>query len=103
MMQQALQRGTARIGATGDVSGSFRLGMTTDDCINYGITEAICGFIERVGQMASREVGEAVSVVITGGDAPRLLAYLPATFIHEKDLVLQGVAAMVAGQVTGMC
>jgi type III pantothenate kinase len=96
LMQCSLRSGAARIGTADEQADSSKLGVTTSSCINLGVAEAILGFMERMEHIAVTQVGEGISVLITGGDVPVLLPLLKDHIRYEKDLVFLGMAAMLA-------
>ena len=96
MMQQSLSSATARIGAVDSDIGLDGPGTTTAACVHLGSREAVIGFIERMTRMAQAQLGEGVTVVLTGGGAKALLADLPDHIRYEKELVFLGMAGMVA-------
>lgn len=68
---------------------------TTDGALDQGAMTAICGAIERaLGRM--RATGFRPKLVLTGGDASRILKRLDDTVMHRPNLVLQGLAVMVS-------
>jgi type III pantothenate kinase len=68
---------------------------TTDGALNQGAVAAVCGAIERsVSRM--RAGGYRPKVVLTGGDASRILKQLDDSVVHRPNLVLQGLAFMVS-------
>jgi type III pantothenate kinase len=95
LMQQSLRSGAARIGIRDDQVNISKLGVSTSSGIKLGVTEALLGFIERMERIAVTQVGEGVTVLITGGDAPVLLPLLKSHTLYEKDLVFLGMACML--------
>jgi type III pantothenate kinase len=95
LMQQSLSVGTVRIGEIGSGELAGAPGVTTEECIHLGTAEALAGYIERMGRMATKLLGNEVCTVLTGGDAPLLLPLLTGVR-HEKELVFIGMGAMVA-------
>ena len=99
MMGESLRIRTSNIAAAsrksrdpGDGLGIF--GRSTDDAIVYGSLSAACGAIDRA---AKRLRGAAMrpKIVLTGGDASRILKQLNSNVIHRPNLVLQGLATML--------
>jgi len=98
-MGESLRDRTSNIAASsrksrdpGDGLGIF--GRRTDDAIAYGSLSAACGAIDRA---AKRLRGAAMrpKIVLTGGDASRILKQLNSNVIHRPNLVLQGLATML--------
>ena len=97
MLRESLNRGTSVIAkAEPPVEFPSDFGRNTDECIEYGVTESLVAFIEKVSQHASSLLQDEVLVFITGGDAPYLLPRLAVEAIYEKNLVLMGMAGIVA-------
>jgi len=102
LMSSALRDQTSDIQSTsgkpkdpGDGLGVF--GKNTGDAIAYGSLTAACGAIERA---AKRLRGAAMrpKIVLTGGDASRILKQLNSNAIHRPHLVLQGLATMLQSE-----
>ena len=79
----------------GDGLGIF--GKNTDDAIAYGSLTAACGAIERAAKRL-RSAGMRPKIVLTGGDASRILKQLNSNVIHRPHLVLQGLATMLQSE-----
>jgi type III pantothenate kinase len=67
---------------------------STGSAIYNGSMAAVCGAIERALR-ALRSKGYRPKLVLTGGDASRILAELDGAAEHCPNLVLQGLAIMV--------
>lgn len=75
-------------------SGMEAFARSTDGAVQNGALTAVCGAIERaVGNL--RRSGLRPKIVLTGGDASRILAELDGKVLHRPHLVLQGLARMV--------
>ena len=84
--------------ATAAASGMDLFASTTDGALEKGAMTAVCGAIERaVGRMRSN--GYRPKVVLTGGDASRILKQLNGDALHRPNLVLQGLAFMVQSDI----
>lgn len=66
----------------------------TDGAVQSGAVNAICGAIDRAAK-ALRAEGYRTKIVLTGGDASRILKQLGDKVLHRPNLVLQGLAFMV--------
>lgn len=98
-MAAALDAGTSDIGATrrsakapAEPIGIFA--RTTQAAVQNGSLSAVCGAVERAAKTL-RGAGHRAKIVLTGGDASRILAMLPGNVIHRPHLVLQGLAFML--------
>ena len=97
LMRQSLGEKTGNLQRlAGD--GSQRLpaglpapGHSTGEAINGGALAVVCCLIDRcVGE--SEENGGGLQVVVTGGDAERLIRHLEGIVHHRPQLVLEGLA-----------
>lgn len=101
LMREALHVSTsdlppAKRAGTGTAEGMALFAATTDGALDKGSMTAICGAIERaVARM--RGSGYRPKLVLTGGDASRILRHLDGDALHRPNLVLQGLARMVQG------
>ena len=102
LMGESLRSKTSDIAAAtkksrdpGDRLGVF--GKNTDDAIAYGALTAVCGAIERSAKRI-RSAGMRPKIVLTGGDASRILKQLNSNAIHRPHLVLQGLATMLQSE-----
>ena len=75
---------TRDVDAIGYQSG---LGTDTETCVRQGALLACVGAIER----AAAQAGAGAALLITGGDAARLLPHLDLRWRHEPLLVLEGL------------
>lgn len=79
---------TLQAGRAETVSGLQR---TTESCVDAGINLMLEGFVTQLKGIADQEMPKGYRVVVTGGDARRLLRHLPeATLVDE--LVFDGLA-----------
>lgn len=69
---------------------------STQEAVQNGTLYALTGAIERATADAEAALGSAVTCIITGGDAARVLPHLAARYRHAPELVLQGLA-VIAG------
>jgi len=102
LMGESLRSKTSDIAAAtkksrdpGDGLGVF--GKNTDDAIAYGALTAVCGAIERSAKRI-RSAGMRPKIVLTGGDASRILKQLNSNAIHRPHLGLQGLATMLQSE-----
>lgn len=71
-------------------------GRSTADAIDGGVLSAICGLIEDCMAGLSSRYGDSV-LVVTGGDAERIIPQLRVDADHRPLLVLEGLAIYVPG------
>lgn len=98
LMGDALRSDTSGIGVAktrvrDPESGALLFGQTTDRAIRFGSLNAVCGAIERAARTL-RSLGHRPKIVLTGGDASRILAQLEGATVHRPNLVLHGLATM---------
>jgi type III pantothenate kinase len=96
MMRDSLDAGTTGVGKSSEAIKVDGWGRATDGCIELGVTSSLVAFIEKMTAHATTTVGGEVIVLLTGGDAPKLLQILKPDARYEKELVFLGMAGMVA-------
>ena len=98
LMREALHANTSDLPAPkrpGSRPAAALFATTTDGALEQGAMTAICGAIEHaLGRM--RATGFRPKLVLTGGDASRILKRLDDTVMHRPNLVLQGLGVMVS-------
>jgi type III pantothenate kinase len=99
LMSVALSNETSGIGlpkgsARDPAAGMGLFARNTGDAVRSGTLSAVCGAIERAAK-AMRSAGLRPKIVLTGGDASRILKQLDGNVLHRPHLVLQGLAYMV--------
>lgn len=94
MMRHALLANTQDIGSKmGNESSEIDiLARDTAGGVNGGTLYTVISVIDRVTTDLAAELGNNMTRVITGGDAPALLPLLAGQYHHEPMLVLQGLA-----------
>jgi type III pantothenate kinase len=96
LMKRALISDTGdiagQVGADHKVSGAENLGLgrSTAEAIDGGTLAAICGLIERCREELSHRYGDTV-LVLTGGDAERIMPHISTPLEHRPLLVLEGL------------
>lgn len=66
----------------------------TDGAVNHGALNAVVGAVERARRTLQQE-GIEPYLILTGGDASRILGSLDEEPIHRPHLVLQGLAELL--------
>lgn len=98
MMRRALLHSTAGIAVAEAAAPATDWGQDTTGCVVAGTVQATVGLIERMVKKLQSQLGGPVKAVLTGGDAEKLLPQLSLPYRYEADLVLQGIACVVADQ-----
>ena len=75
-------------------SGIEMFASTTAGAVGQGALNAVVGAVERAARAIGDDQGE-VTIILTGGDASRILKSLGDEAIHRPHLVLQGLAQML--------
>jgi type III pantothenate kinase len=96
-IQQTLSQNTALLGLSGKQQTATPLANTTRDGIYSGAVYLVVAAVERSVAAMCESEGASLDIVITGGDAERILPLLQGSVCHAADLVLRGVA-MLAGE-----
>jgi type III pantothenate kinase len=94
LLGEALQVNTAGIYLQDGASATGLLGCGTAEGVSGGARYLAAAAIDRIVADIQKESGEAVTVIITGGDAEPLLPLLATTVQYVPLLVLQGLAIM---------
>jgi type III pantothenate kinase len=91
LLREALTRGTAGIRmAEGDEISC--LARATADGVAAGSVYGLAGAIVNVTREFEEALEEPMELLMTGGDADRVIAYLARPARHVPDLVLKGLA-----------
>lgn len=99
MMTRALATSTSDIPPVRPVSGNVRGGLdmfaaSTADAVREGARNALAGAVDRAFRALQSSAYDP-ALVLTGGDASRILNALSETPLHRPHLVLQGLAHML--------
>jgi type III pantothenate kinase len=105
MMADALHLNTSEIppsrkSAAASATQMNAFASTTEGAVQNGALTAVSGAVERAVRLM-RTAGFRPKVVLTGGDASRILKLLDVNVLHRPNLVLQGLAFMVQSDKTG--
>lgn len=93
LMLQALEMGTAGLKVP---SGDFaEFPTNTSDALMSGGVNAIAGSIERMYRNLMRRAGEAPTVMVSGGAAPKILPVIELPHLHAETLIFDGLLCMV--------
>lgn len=80
--------------ASSQERGMEMFANTTAGAVGHGALNALAGAIERAANVMQQN-GHAPTIVLTGGDASRILRSLGDKPIHRPHLVLQGLAKLL--------
>jgi type III pantothenate kinase len=80
--------------AAGKHSGTQMFASTTAGAVGQGALNAVTGAVERAARAMRRDYGDA-TIILTGGDASRILKSLDDEAIHRPHLVLEGLAQLL--------
>ena len=94
LLGETLAVNTAGIRLQDDTTATGLLGRTTRDGVIGGAQYLAAAAIDRIAADVIEDAGEPVTVIITGGDAERLLPLLATRVQHEPRLVLLGLAIL---------
>ena len=98
MLQQLLLKNTALTNSSRAQKPASPFAMGTADAINDGALYMAVAAIDRVvADMASASDAH-LDVVITGGDASRILTLLVCPARHDSELVLKGLVMLAGGR-----
>ncbi len=97
ILQQMLSQNTARLRLSGKQPGATPLADSTEAGIYSGAVYLLVAAIDRSVADMRAELDTGIDLVITGGDAERILPLLHGKAQYAADLVLRGIA-MLAGE-----
>lgn len=100
LMEVALEQNT-RIRLQAHRPGSRQVALLardTEGAVSGGCLYAAVAFLDRVTADIAAVLALQPLLVITGGDAPRLLPLLASRYRHEPELVLHGLAVIAQGE-----
>ncbi len=69
------------------------LGSSTESAVAGGVLYTVVALVDRVCQDLRAELGHATNMILTGGDAGRVLPLLDNRPRHDANLVLKGLSA----------
>lgn len=102
MMIEALAAGTRNIGAVAraqaPADGLELLGRSTDEAVGRGCRLALAAAIDRAMAVVAGAVAAEPALLVTGGDAAGLAAWLESSAEVRPDLVLEGLAVIAEGE-----
>ena len=67
------------------------LGRTTEEAMRSGVLYGHASMVDGMVDRMEAELGQAVTVVATGGNAPRILRYCKRHIHYDADLVMTGL------------
>lgn len=67
------------------------LGHTTEEAMRSGVLYGHASMVDGMVERIEESIGQAVTVVATGGNAPRILRYCKRTIQYDADLVMKGL------------
>ena len=66
------------------------LGHTTEEAMRSGVLYGHASMVDGMVERIEASIGQPVTVVATGGNAPRILCYCKRTIQYDADLVMHG-------------
>ncbi|QNL45585.1 type III pantothenate kinase [Oscillibacter hominis] len=67
------------------------IGKNTEDCMRSGIVYGTAAMIDGIVQRIEEQLGQPVTVVATGGNAPVIVRYCKTDIIYDKYLLMEGL------------
>ena len=92
LMASTLVRKTHGIQKYHEATPELEFGRSTSDCISNGFAFALAGLVERCAAKIREEEGVELLFIVTGGWAEQALPFLPGQYIHEPNIVLEGLS-----------
>lgn len=88
---KALAQNTALIPETTASPYIPLIGTNTNECLLSGAIHGTAGFIDSYTDKVNEELGNKTTVIITGGNASRVIPFLKADAIYCPNLLLEGL------------
>jgi len=98
MMKHMLLKNTAIKYSSCKQDSANLFAMGTEDAINSGALYMATAAIDRIVGDMKVAAGTHLDVVVTGGDASRILTLLVCPARHDPELVLKGLAILAGGR-----
>ncbi len=95
LSESVLHANTAGI-RQADPEASLGLGQSTGACVANGSLISMLGMLRIALELMECECGAGGKLVVTGGDASRMLPFLPPSSVHIPNLVFDGM--LLAGK-----
>jgi type III pantothenate kinase len=95
MMRQSLFQGTDKVKVVQIDSTDIGPGISTSEAVSHGGLLMVKAMVEQAAENLS-DMGEPVQIVVTGGDAGRLVTVLSGTISHVPELVMDGLGVVVS-------
>ena len=95
MMFEGLNKKTSQLPIVDFASYKSLIGTDTKSSIASGVLNSTIGLIEKViNSLKPENDGVKINNFITGGNADKIMSYLPFKFKYEKGLVLAGIKSI---------
>lgn len=91
LMQKALHSGTAKLPLVSPDALKKALGKDTASSIMSGIIYGTAGAVEKLIIMMEKELKFKLQLVLTGGSAPFVSAFIKKAFIHRPNMTFEGL------------
>ena len=96
---QALTEKTSQIDFECLFSPKSVIGKSTNECLMAGATYGTAAMIEGLIKRIEHELGDIANVIVTGGNAKKVMPYFDFKINYEPNLLLEGLAAEFSRQV----
>jgi type III pantothenate kinase len=90
MMCQSLFQGTGKVKVVPLISADIGPGISTSEAVSHGGLLMVKAMVEQAAENLS-DMGDPVQIVVTGGDAGRLIEVLSGVVSHVPELVMDGL------------
>jgi type III pantothenate kinase len=100
LVAAALNTGTRGIGQTealdGRPPGLAQLGRNTDEAVSHGSMLSLAAAVDRAAALVTEAAAAPTTLLLTGGEGPRLQPWLETRAEYRPHLVLEGLAFMTS-------
>jgi type III pantothenate kinase len=87
----SLNKNTAMLPKAVPSSNIPLIGKNTNECLLSGVIYSTASFIDNYTNEINKELGNIATVIITGGNASKIIPFLKTDVIYCPDLLLEGL------------
>jgi len=91
---RAISAGTAQLPPIAPQLPDNLIGKNTVECLNNGAMFGTAAMLDGLADRVENELGEPLTIVVTGGLAPCIAPCCRRSVIHDSDLLLKGLAIL---------
>lgn len=91
---RAISAGTAQLPPIAPETPGSLIGRNTVECLNNGAMFGTAAMVDGLAERVEAELGQPLTVVVTGGLAPYITPCCKRRVIYDRDLLFKGLALL---------